>query len=57
MITKKVNNLLDNPTAVNEMDTYTLEICKCLKPLEKLVGTSRTFCYLSRINLKKYMLM
>jgi len=34
MITKKVNNLLDDPTAVNKMDTYTLEICECLKPLE-----------------------
>jgi len=32
MITKRVNNLLDDPTAVNEMDT--LELCKRLKSLE-----------------------
>jgi hypothetical protein len=34
MITKTVNNLFDDPTAVNKMDTYTLAICKSLKSLE-----------------------
>jgi len=51
---KKVNNLLDDSTAVKEMDTYTLELCKRLKPLEnwwRLRGVPVTF---ERLILKKY---
>jgi hypothetical protein len=34
MITKKVKNLIYDPTAVNKKDAYALELCKRLKPLE-----------------------